>query len=71
MRGDHEWMTNTQTHPQASPSSPLVWCDRPEADVWWGQAGIDALLWADAEPYAYPPKERPTDGSRELTDGLA
>ena len=45
--------------------------DEPTPDVWWGEDGIDALLWADAEPYAYPPKERPTDGSRELTDGLA
>lgn len=29
--------------------------DTHEPDVWWGQDGIDALLWADPpRPYAEP-----------------
>ncbi len=23
----------------------------PEPDVWWGEHGIDALIWADGQPY--------------------
>jgi hypothetical protein len=23
----------------------------PEPEVWWGESGIDALLWADGRPY--------------------
>lgn len=26
-----------------------------EPDVWWGEHGIDALIWADARPYAEQP----------------
>jgi len=25
-----------------------------EPDVWWGPDGIDALIWADSQPYADP-----------------
>ena len=25
-----------------------------EPDVWWGPNGIDALIWADGQPYAVP-----------------
>jgi hypothetical protein len=26
----------------------------PAPDVWWGDDGIDALIWADPLPYADP-----------------
>lgn len=26
-------------------------CDEPAPDVWWGGNGIDALIWADGQPY--------------------
>lgn len=32
----------------------------PDVEVWWGPNGIDALIWADAEPYVFPPAEPPT-----------
>jgi hypothetical protein len=28
----------------------------PEPDVWWGESGIDALLWAEDQPYAWSPR---------------
>jgi hypothetical protein len=28
-----------------------IWHNEPEPDVWWGEEGIDALLWADPRPY--------------------
>ncbi len=31
--------------------------EEPAPDVWWGEDGIDALIWADAEPYTYRPAE--------------
>lgn len=30
-----------------------------EPDVWWGESGIDALLWADPAPYGPPATEVP------------
>jgi hypothetical protein len=36
-----------------------------EPDVWWGECGIDTLLWADGIPYACPEpdKDPPADGA--------
>jgi hypothetical protein len=31
--------------------------DKPEPDVWWGEDGIDAQLWAEGQFY-YGPAER-------------
>lgn len=33
---------------------PTPDCDEPTPDVWWGEDGIDALIWADPLPYADP-----------------
>lgn len=34
----------------------------PEPDVWWGDSGIDALIWADGQPYAWlSPCEKAVD----------
>lgn len=27
---------------------------QPEPDVWWGDDGIDAMIWADPLPYGDP-----------------
>jgi len=49
-------------------SSPVIRIDiEPESDVWWGEDGIDALLWP--KPYDEPPAEdadeaSPLEGSR-------
>lgn len=35
----------------------------PEPDTWWGEDGIDALIWADPLPYEYPLTIAPREGS--------
>jgi hypothetical protein len=47
------------------------WDGSLEPDVWWGEDGIDALLWADAEPYAYPLMEQITAVGPERAGGRA
>lgn len=36
------------------PSEAAVTEEAIVPDVWWGEHGIDALLWADPTPYAPP-----------------
>lgn len=47
--------------PLSATADPLI-DRRDEADsypdVWWGEQGIDALIWADPIPYV-PPELRP------------
>jgi hypothetical protein len=31
-----------------------TWGGDPEPDVWWGEDGIDAMIWADGQPYSGP-----------------
>ena len=33
---------------EATPHPPRY--DEPAPEVWWGEAGIDALFWADPRP---------------------
>lgn len=40
-------------------------------EVCWGPDGIDALLWADAKPYVYPPTEPSDAGDHDREGGLA
>jgi hypothetical protein len=35
-------------------SRSSIWDDDPPSEVWWGEDGIDAPIWADREPYAEP-----------------
>jgi hypothetical protein len=44
--------------PAPIPSS--VWCGEPAPDVWWSADGIDALIWADPQPYRDPTPEVPS-----------
>lgn len=32
------------------PIEGSIWNPEPEPDVWWGEGGIDALLWANPRP---------------------
>ena len=42
-----------------------IWNGSPEPDVWWGEGGIDALIWPKPMPCAHPaaspttPERRP------------
>jgi hypothetical protein len=51
--------------PTMRPKKPTVaavqpiWDDGPAPDVWWGENGIDALIWADGRPC-----DGPTDPPR-------
>jgi hypothetical protein len=38
----------------------------PEPDVWWGEDGIDALIWADG-----PPSDGPADRPVPLYASIA
>jgi hypothetical protein len=43
--------------------SMAMWVGEPEPDVWWGNDGIDAPIWADGQFYG-----RPIDVSGPLED---
>lgn len=45
--------STTEPHP--------IWNDDPTPDVWWGEDGIDALIWADPPPYEPPSLGVPAD----------
>jgi hypothetical protein len=42
----------------------------PMPDVWWGDDGIDALLWADPQPYKEP-AESPVESAAIARAGEA
>jgi hypothetical protein len=51
--------------------TPIFKCLYPESsgllvrepDVWWGEEGIDALIWADTRSYAEPLPDAPVEVS--------
>ena len=51
--------TTTATHTPAGMESPAESDETLLPDVWWGEHGIDALIWADPAPYRRP--EEPSD----------
>jgi hypothetical protein len=51
----------------AQPSGVLD--DEPMPDVWWGEDGIDALIWADPRPYDGRPSETNIDAPAVLLAG--
>lgn len=53
-----------------TPAQSLVWDDEPEPpDVWWGECGIDAGIWADPRPYAEQPVAASTEAAAPLLAG--
>lgn len=43
-----------RTAPVATPAGTANRESGGEPDVWWGEDGIDALIWADPTPYERP-----------------
>jgi hypothetical protein len=43
----------------------------PEPDVWWGGSGIDALLWAEGQPYVWSPRCKKAVNSHASQDHTA
>jgi len=57
---------------QASRQGPS-WDGSLEPDVWWSEAGIDALIWADPTPYRAMLSEVPaniTTASSEAVEAV-
>jgi hypothetical protein len=53
---------------KSPPDRPVSWTDVPTPDVWWGEDGIDALIWADPAPYDAPTPGVPIDGASLATE---
>jgi hypothetical protein len=43
-----------QTTTQHEVATDAGWHWEPSPDVWWGEDGIDAMIWADGQPYSGP-----------------
>jgi hypothetical protein len=48
-------------------ASPIL---KAEPDVWWGEPGIDALLWADPTPYAPPVGRDPVSPALVMAEAV-
>jgi hypothetical protein len=53
---------------QDQPTPPLP-TDDLAPEVWWSEDGIDALIWADPQPYAGAPPGPPAEAAVPLLAG--
>jgi hypothetical protein len=53
-----------QTERCRDPGRCSVWDYEPAPEVWWGDGGIDALVWP--KPYAVPPAEDRSTATESL-----
>jgi hypothetical protein len=51
-----------------TPALHPTWFGDPEPDIWCGQSGINALIWADPLPYDEPALDVPADTPTPLPD---